>query len=183
VTKAVVALALLLACGTLHAQGSDKPKPLSAKPPSTPEPTQQERRHRDRHDHGRDRDRIERGHDATRIGGPVEAGVKPMQAAPAESRRRPDSAPSPAEQYQRQQYEQRQTQTPPPDSQQRVVQCNARPVCEGGYGRCAPVAQTYPGFTLQAGRRDIVQACVSANTPDSCNCAAQCTAVARCSIF
>jgi hypothetical protein len=93
--------------------------------------------------------------------------------------------PSPAQQYQQQQFEQRQPQTQTQQvPQNRVVQCTARPVCGGaGYGRCAAVSQTFPGMTAQAGRREIVQRCIEANTPDSCNCAAQCTAVARCSIF
>ena len=85
---------------------------------------------------------------------------------------------------QQQPFQQRQQQAQPQQPQaQRTVQCNARPVCGGSYGRCAAVAQTYQGGTLQAGRRAIVQSCIEANTPDSCNCAAQCTSVARCSIF
>ena len=97
----------------------------------------------------------------------------------------PTSPPSPAQQYQQQQFEQRQPQTQTQQvPQSRVVQCTARPVCGGaGYGRCAAVSQTFPGATLQGGRREIVQRCIEANTPDSCNCAAQCTSVARCSIF
>ena len=108
--------------------------------------------------------------------------VKLDRARPPETQR-PSSPPSPAQQTQQQQYEQRQQQSQQPASGSRVVQCNARPVCGGGYGRCAAVAQTYQGGTLQSGRRAIVQSCIEANTPDACNCAAQCTAVARCSIF
>ena len=96
----------------------------------------------------------------------------------------PKGPPSKAQQMQQQQYEQRQAEQGqlPPDSGQ-VVQCRARPVCGGGYGICQGVTQTFSGTSASAGRHAIVQQCVQANTPDSCNCAAQCERVAQCSIF
>jgi hypothetical protein len=111
-------------------------------------------------------------------------GTVELDRARPESRR-PATPPSPAQQYQQQQFEQRQPQTQTQQvPQHRVVQCTARPACGGaGYKRCATVSQNFPGATLQAGRREIVQRCIDANTPDPCNCAAQCPAVARCSIF
>ena len=178
--RAALFLALLFIGSALQAQVAEKPKPMTAKPQQKEEPAKHERHERQK--------QKERGHDATRIGPATESGVKPSRTQPAEKQLRPDSAPSPAQQYQQQQYEQRQpAQTQRRQNepvQNRVVQCTARPVCGGaGYGRCAAVTQSFPGATLQAGRREIVQRCIDANTPDSCNCAAQCTAVARCSIF
>ena len=96
----------------------------------------------------------------------------------------PKGPPSKAQQMQQQQYEQRQAQQGQlaPDPGQ-VVQCRARPVCGGGYGICQGVTQTFTGAGVNASRHAIVQQCVQANTPDSCNCAAQCERVAQCSIF
>jgi len=96
----------------------------------------------------------------------------------------PKGPPSKAQQMQQQQYEQRQAQQGQlaPDPGQ-VVQCRARPVCGGGYGICQGVMQTFTGAGVNASRHAIVQQCVQANTPDSCNCAAQCERVAQCSIF
>jgi hypothetical protein len=66
----------------------------------------------------------------------------------------------------------------------RRVRCHAQPVCRGGggYGGCRGVESTYAG-NLPVSRADIVRQCVSANTPDTCNCAAQCSRVAQCSNF
>ena len=94
----------------------------------------------------------------------------------------PKGPPSKAAQMQRDQYEKRQEGQNIP-SENQVVQCRARPVCGGSYARCQPVARTYKSATVQASRSDIIQRCMQANTPDSCNCAAQCDAVAQCSIF
>ena len=97
----------------------------------------------------------------------------------------PKGPPSKAQQMQQQQYEQRRAQQgdPLPAGSGQVVQCRARPVCGGGYGICQGVVQTYTGTSVNAGRDAIVQQCVQANSPDSCNCAAQCERVAQCSIF
>jgi hypothetical protein len=111
----------------------------------------------------------------------------------------PKGAPSPAWQLQQKQAEQfqersspqrqpaqaqRQTRQPNRDNDGRgTVQCTARPVCGGNYGSCQDVTQTYAAASVGESRRDIVQQCVQANTPDSCRCAAQCERVARCSIF
>jgi hypothetical protein len=179
--KLILAAMLALACGTLHAQTLEKKKDSAA-------PAKTETKPETKPDRIRPAEPEHRRHAGPRHERPPveretsEGTVKLDRVRPQPPQ--PNNPPSPAEQMQRQQYEQRQQAIPPAETpQQRVVQCNARPVCSGGYGRCAAVAQTYKGFTLQAGRRDIVQACVDANTPDSCNCASQCSAVARCSIF
>ena len=182
---AVAVVALLVACGPLQAQTVlEKPKPAAPaekKKDKAAEkaavknarPAEPEHRHHSGHPK-KDRPPQERE--------TSQGTVKLDRTRPQETQR-PSSPPSPAQQMQQQQYEQRQQQSQQPASGSRVVQCNARPVCGGGYGRCAAVAQTYQGGTLQSGRRAIVQSCIEANTPDACNCAAQCTAVARCSIF
>jgi hypothetical protein len=190
---AVAAVALLVACGPLQAQTVfEKPKPAAPaekkkekaaekeKPTTKPakaRPADADHRHHSGHPPKKDRPPQERE--------TSEGTVKLDRTRPQETQR-PSSPPSPAQQMQQQQYEQRQQQDQQqsrPSNAPRVVQCNARPVCGGGYGRCAAVAQTYQAATLQSGRRAIVQRCIEANTPDSCNCAAQCTSVARCSIF
>jgi hypothetical protein len=122
---------------------------------------------------------------------------EPMRAEPIgmpDRTRRADpepSPPSPAQQLQQQQFEQQQLQrqhsnpkqqAAPPDT--RGVRCSAHPVClrePGRYGSCQGVAEVYA--SASAGRRDIASKCVQANSPDSCNCAAQCTRVAQCSKF
>ena len=179
---------MILACGLAQAQAVlEKPKP--EKPKAAPEQKKAQNAAKkadtarpaepDHKRHSGHRPQHERPPQTRETS---EGTVKLDRARPAETQR-PSSAPSPAQQMQQQQYEQRQQQSQP-SSAQRVVQCNARPVCGGGgYGRCAVVAQTYQGATLQSGRREIIQACISANTPDSCNCAPQCTSVAHCSIF
>jgi hypothetical protein len=101
------------------------------------------------------------------------------------------SAPSPAQQLQQQQFEQQQLQRqqaapqqPATPRERRGVRCAAHPVCQrpsGGYGSCQGVEQVYSSDYI--GRRDIAAQCVRANTPDTCNCAAQCSRVAQCSIF
>lgn len=173
--KAVVAaIALVLACGPLQAQIEQQKEPKSVKKADTARPPEPE--HKRHSSHRPQHERAAQQRQTT------EGTVKLDRARPPETQR-PSSPPSPAQQMQQQQYEQRQQQSQP-STAPRVVQCNARPVCGGsGYGRCAAVAQTYQGGTLQAGRRAIVQSCVEANTPDACNCAAQCSAVARCTIF
>jgi len=183
--KAVFAtLGLAIACGSAQAQlVGEKPQPAaepkkaqkSAKKADIARPAEPEHRRQSVH-----RPQQERAAQQRQTS---EGTVKLDRARPPETQR-PSSPPSPAQQAQQQQYEQRQLQSQPSTAGPRVVQCNARPVCGGaGYGRCAAVAQTYQGATLQSGRRAIVQSCIEANTPDSCNCAAQCTSVARCSIF
>ena len=173
-------LALALACGPLQAQTAfEKPKEENNQKAAKTKPDKARPAQPDHRRHSSPR-RDERPVERQTPEGPVKLDrVRPES-------QRPSSPPSPAEQQQRQQFEQRQRQQaqPPQPQTQRTVQCSARPVCGGaGYGRCAAVSQTYPGSTLQSGRREIVQACIAANTPDSCNCTPQCASVARCSIF
>lgn len=122
---------------------------------------------------------------------------EPLRAEPIgmpDTIRRADpepSPPSPAQQLQQQQFEQQQLQrlhsnpqqqAAPPDT--RGVRCSAHPAClrePGRYGSCQGVAEVYANPS--AGRRDIATKCVQANSPDSCNCAAQCARVAQCSKF
>jgi hypothetical protein len=51
----------------------------------------------------------------------------------------------------------------------------------GSSGSCQGVARTYA--SSPGAREDMVQQCIRANTPDGCNCAAQCARVAQCSKF
>ena len=161
----LAALALILACGPLQAQTEPKKDQKAIKKADTARPAEAEPRSHSGQRPQRERPAQERE--------TSEGTVKLDRARPQETQR-PSSPPSPAQQMQEQQYEQRQRQSQPSNAQ-RVVQCNARPVCGGGYGRCAAVAQTYQGGTLQAGRRAIVEDCIQANTPDSCACAGQCS--------
>jgi hypothetical protein len=172
VRLALAALLLGLACAPLHAQPTEK------KPPFKTESTKTERE-RDHH----------REHkppaSAREQRGPLNAppfkppANKQFAVDPSETRPRP-TAPSPAEQMQREM----QQQPKSGGTQQAVFQCSARPVCGGGgYGRCSSVQQTYRGGTEQSRRRDIVDECIQANTPDSCQCAVQCRRVAHCNIF
>jgi len=184
---AVAVVALLVACGPLQAQTVfEKPKPAApaekkkekaaekaTTKPDKARPAEADHRHHSGHPQKKERPPQERE---------TSQGTVKMDRTRPQETQRPSSPPSPAQQMQQQQYEQRQQQSQPSNAP-RVVQCNARPVCGGGYGRCAAVAQTYQAATLQSGRRAIVRSCIEANTPDSCNCAAQCTSVARCSIF
>jgi hypothetical protein len=190
VKVSLAALGLLIACGPLQAQvilEKPKPAPPSKKEQKTVKKADAARpAEPDYKRHSGHRPQHERPPQTRETS---EGTVKLDRARPPETQR-PSSAPSPAQQMQQQQFEQRQQQSQrqspqkgQPSNASGIVQCNARPVCGGSYGRCAAVAQTYQGATLQAGRREIIQACVAANTPDSCNCAAQCTSVARCSIF
>jgi len=185
--RAALAALLLLALAPVQAQlVLEKPKPAAkekaaAKPATKPDSAQPAEPQRKRHSTHPPAQRPPETRETS------EGTVKLDRARPQPNRQQ-TTPPSPAQQYQQQQYEQRQPaqtqrrQNEP--AQNRVVQCTARPVCGGaGYGRCAAVSQTFPGATLQGGRREIVQRCIEANIPDSCNCAAQCTAVARCSIF
>lgn len=192
---ALATLGLILACGLVQAQVVlEKPKP--EKPKAAPE-QQKAPNAAKKADTARPAEPDHKRHSAHRpqqerppqTRETSEGTVKLDRARPPQTQR-PSSAPGPAQQMQQQQYEQRQQQSQrqnqqnsQPSNASGVVQCNARPVCGGGYGRCAAVTQTYQGATLQSGRRAIVQSCIQANTPDSCNCAAQCTAVAHCSIF
>jgi hypothetical protein len=110
---------------------------------------------------------------------------------------RPTSPPSQAEQLQQKlnQDRQLQLQQQPQSNEPRpfvgeekkrsgTVRCNAMPVCKrGGYGSCRGVEQSYGAASLSSSRQDIVRQCVQANTPDSCDCSAQCRQVAHCSIF
>ena len=169
----LAALALILACGPLQAQTEPKKEQKAIKKADTARPAEADHKRHSGH-----RPQHERPPQTRETS---EGTVKLDRARPQETQR-PSSPPSPAQQMQQQQYEQRQQQSQPSNAQ-RVVQCNARPVCGGGYGRCAAVAQTYQGGTLQASRRAIVEDCIQANTPDSCACAAQCSRVARCTIF
>ncbi len=173
--KAVLAaIGFLLACGPLQAQTEQKKDQKTVKKADTARPAEPDHKRHSGQRPPQERPAQERE--------TSQGTVKLDRARPPETQR-PSSPPSPAQQTQQQQYELRQQQSQQPASAPRIVQCNARPVCGGGYGRCAAVAQTYQDGTLQSGRRAIVQSCIEANTPDACNCAAQCTAVARCSIF
>ena len=101
------------------------------------------------------------------------------------------SAPSPAQLFQQEQFERQQLQRQHAAPQQQAAphtqgsaRCSAYPVCTrepGRYGSCQGVEQVYAN--AQAGRRGIVAQCIQANNPDTCNCAAQCSRVAQCSIF
>jgi hypothetical protein len=151
----------MLACGHVHAQVERKVERKAE--PSTE----------------RERKRTE---------APLRAPAKVEQVVPRKAERRPPaSAPSQTQQLQQQIQEKRELDQgkakPKKADEIRVVQCEARPVCGGGYGKCNGVQQTYQAANLESHRRDIVRRCVSANNPDRCNCAPQCAAVAQCTIF
>jgi hypothetical protein len=175
VRLALAALLLGLACAPLHAQPMEKKKTEEKKktPPFKAESTRSERE-RDRH-----REHKPPPPSAREQRGPMNVppqkspANKQFSAHPSETRPQP-TAPSVAEQQQRKSG----------GTQQAVFQCSARPVCGGGgYGRCSGVQQTYRGGTEQSRRRDIVDDCIQANTPDTCQCAVQCRRLARCSMF
>jgi hypothetical protein len=101
------------------------------------------------------------------------------------------TSPSPAQQMQQEQFERQQLQRQYAAPEQQAAptargsaRCSAFPVCvrePGRYGSCQGVEQVYAN--ANAGRRGIVAQCIHANSPDTCNCAAQCSRVAQCSIF
>ena len=168
---ALAALVLGLACAPFHTQAQGY-KADSAR----------SERERDRH---REKPPPSAREQAGRINEhPKPPTNKQFSAPPSETRPRP-TAPSPAEQMQRQMEQQRRVeQGKPGGTQQAVFQCSAQPLCGGGgYGRCSSVQQTYRGGTEESRRRDIVDDCIQANTPDTCQCAVQCRRVAHCSIF
>lgn len=174
---ALAALLLGLACAPLYAQPTERKAPFKTESTNT-------ERERDRHPEHKPpaSAREQRGHmNAPPYKPPAN---KQFSAHPSETRP-PPTAPSPAEQMQRQIEQQRRVeQGKSGGTQQAVFQCSARPACGGGgYGRCSSVQQTYRGGTEQSRRRDIVDECIQANTPDSCQCAVQCRRVAHCSIF
>jgi hypothetical protein len=169
VKLALAALLLGLACAPLHAQPTEKKAPFKTESKKTERERERHREHKPLPS-------------AREQSGPMNAppfkppANKQFTVDPSETRPRP-TAPSPAEQMQRQMQGQ-------PAETARVFQCSARPVCAGGgYGRCAAVQQTYRGGTEESRRKNMVEECIQANTPDSCQCAVQCRRVAHCNIF
>ena len=119
--------------------------------------------------------RQQRARERTGDGPPVN---KPHRVSP--DSQPPKGLPSPAEQQQRRAEIERGAVQP---DDGRRVRCQAQPVCRGGgYGGCRGVQSTYAG-NMAVSRGDIVRQCVAANTPDSCDCATQCSRVAQCSNF
>jgi hypothetical protein len=110
--------------------------------------------------------------------------AKPMDRAAPLTAVKPISPPSKAEQLQQQMNEQRRLQY----GQQAGAdagnfRCSAFPVCDrtfGSYGSCRGVEQFYSAKSWRDARQQIARECASANTPDPCNCAAQCSRVAQC---
>jgi hypothetical protein len=169
VRLALAALVLGLGCAPLHAQAPEKKTP----PFKAESPKSEREHHRRRQPTPLPSAREQSGPMNKRAEPPKD---KRYSAHPSETRPQP-TAPSRAEQMQRQMQGQ-------PAETPRVFQCSARPVCGGGgYGRCASVQQTYRGGTGESRRRDMVDECIQANSPDTCQCAVQCRRVAHCSIF
>jgi hypothetical protein len=198
---ALLASVLVIAWSPLHGQAEkearDTKKPTrghavgkdSQQPKTKPSPAAQQQRKTEeerRRTQGRQANDPSRPQDQ-RARERVPGDPPPKHGAHSVSRdsQPPKGPPSKAQQMQQEQYEQRRAQQgdPLPADAAQVVQCRARPVCGGGYGICQGVMQTYTGSSVNSGRHAIVQQCVQANTPDSCNCAAQCERVAHCSIF
>lgn len=123
--------------------------------------------------------------------GPRAVPVLPDQTRRSDIYPRQTTPPSPAQQMQQEEFERQQLQrqhaapaqqAAPP--QRGSARCSAFPVCvrePGRYGSCQGVEQVYAN--AHTGFRGIVAQCVEANRPDTCNCAAQCSRVAQCSIF
>ena len=63
----------------------------------------------------------------------------------------------------------------------REMHCTAKPYCGTAGRTCKGVEKTYRGSAAGSARNSIVQECVQANRPDSCNCIQQCRQVAQCS--
>ena len=187
------ALVLALACAPVYAQRSGEPEKKDAKKPAkvVDGPARHEPRSHEPRKH-------------------EQRTPEPRKTVPARNpvperseRTRPATTPpSQAEQLQQKQNQDRQLQLqqqrqsneprpfindPRPAVQEKrggTVRCNAMPVCKGGgYGSCRGVEQSYGAASLASSRQDIVRQCTRANSPDTCNCAAQCGAVAQCSIF
>jgi hypothetical protein len=165
---------------------TEKKAPFKAEPPRS---ERERERDRDRR-HDRERHREPKPLPSAREQtGTMNLPPKPpakqqFSVHPSETRPRP-TAPSPAEQFQREQQQQRRVEQGRSGGtqQQAVFQCSARPSCAGGYGRCSSVQQTYRGGSEASRRAEIVDECIQANTPDTCQCAVQCRRVARCSNF
>jgi hypothetical protein len=97
----------------------------------------------------------------------------------------PDNGPpSPAVQMQqRMEQERRNQRGGPTASQARQFRCTAFPACErasGSYGSCRGVEEFYAAHSRREAQRQIARDCAAVNTPDPCNCAAQCRRVAQC---
>jgi hypothetical protein len=200
-----LALVLALACGPLYAQRSPEraeaekkearkaPKKVVDGPPAHEQRSHEPRKHEQR--------KHEQRSPEPRKSVPARNPVPERSERP----RPPTTPPSQAELLQRKQDEDRRLQLRQQQersSAQRPVQttesprratdekrgsnvrCSAHPVCKGGgYGSCRGVEQSYGAASLSSSRTDIVRQCMRANNPDTCNCSAQCGAVAQCSIF
>jgi hypothetical protein len=96
----------------------------------------------------------------------------------------PDSPPSPAERMQRRMEQERRNQRGEQASMEPGnFRCNAYPVCDrssGSYGSCRGVEQFYSARSWRDARQQVARDCAAVNTPDPCNCAAQCSRVAQC---
>lgn len=112
-------------------------------------------------------------------------GAKPptpplMVVRPAEP---PATPPSKAEQMQRRMDEERRLQRGERVTSSGSFRCTAYPVCDrssGSYGSCRGVEQVYSANSARFARQQVARDCTAINTPDPCNCAAQCSRVAQC---
>ena len=110
----------------------------------------------------------------------AQAQVKPMVVRPAPEATTP---PSKAVEMQRQMEEQRRLQRGEQAMSPASFRCSAYPVCDrsgGSYGSCRGVEQHYSAKTARFARQQVARDCATLNTPDPCNCAAQCSRVAQC---
>jgi hypothetical protein len=175
VKLALAALVLGLACAPLHAQHAEKKRTEEKKKASSPghtvnkqsQPPKRQASRPQQFDPARPQDQRAR----ERV--PGDPPPDHRKHTVSRDSQPPKGSPSPASQLQQKRN----------DDDRRTVQCTARPVCGSGYGRCTSVQQTYRGGTEQSRRQDIVNECIGANTPDTCQCAVQCRRVAQCSIF
>lgn len=180
----LLCLVLTFACDPALAQRS-QPSPAEMQQRKLEEQRSAQRRLEERQpveDRRLDRQRLDkdprqqRARERTEEGPPVN---QPHRVSP--DSQPPKGPPSPAVQQQRRAEIERGVVQP---DDGRHVRCHAQPVCRGGggYGGCRGVQSTYAG-NVAVSRGDIVRQCVSANTPDTCGCAAQCGRVAQCSNF
>jgi hypothetical protein len=184
---------LLLLAATLGAAcaAQAQVKPMIVRPPA------EDRDERERHWHERDRedDRRWRGREERRETRPAKMAppatrpaIAPMVVVP---RPEPATPPSKAEEMQRQMQQQREQEREPqrrrerrePVSSSGNFRCTAYPVCErssSSYGTCRGVEQIYSASSARFAREQVARDCSAINTPDPCNCAAQCSRVAQC---
>jgi hypothetical protein len=145
------------------------------RPPSPPP------RERDDERRWRERDERREARPAAKTAPPPSRpSTAPMVARPAPE---PYTPPSKAVEMQRRMEEQRRVERGERVTGSGSFRCSAYPVCDrssGSYGSCRGVEEFYAAHSRREAQRQIARDCAAVNTPDPCNCAAQCRRVAQC---